>query len=57
MKRAEFINIKYLIDHAEDIINNTEVIFPYWQWLATRNPVDDSAILRDIWKRIEKKTA
>ena len=46
MKRAEFINIDYLKKHAEEIINNTDVVFPYWQWLATRTPTKDDDFLR-----------
>ncbi len=55
MKRAEFINKNYLLLHSEEIINNTDVLFPYWQWLATRNPVEDDDYLRRIWERIEQK--
>lgn len=55
MKRAKFINIDFLIRHSEEIINNTDVLFPYWQWLATRNPIEDDDHLSGIWKRIEQK--
>lgn len=55
MKRAEIININYLVDHAEDIINNTTVLFPQWLWRKTRNPVSDGEQLQDIWDRMYQK--
>ncbi|WP_295612115.1 hypothetical protein [uncultured Methanobrevibacter sp.] len=54
MKRAEFINIDYLVDHAEEIINNTDVLFPYWQWLSSKKSTDGED-LQYIWKAIERK--
>lgn len=42
MKRAEFININYLVDHADDIINNTKVLFPEWLWSKSQLPDDGS---------------
>ncbi|WP_296807661.1 hypothetical protein [uncultured Methanobrevibacter sp.] len=54
MKRAVLININYLVDHAEDIINNTDVLLP--QWLCTRSEsYNDGVILKDIWRRIKQK--
>ena len=54
MKRAQFINIHYLIDHAEDIINNTDVLFPEWLWRLSKESTD-GPILQDIWKRMYQK--
>ena len=54
MKRATFINKDYLLLHAEEIINNTDVLFPYWQWLATKSCKHEDP-LKTIWERIEQK--
>lgn len=54
MKRAEWINTDYLLNHAEDIINNTKVLFPEWLVRKTQS-FDDGDILSDIWERIRKK--
>ncbi|MBQ6099281.1 MAG: hypothetical protein IJL02_05395 [Methanobrevibacter sp.] len=55
MKRAEVINRNYLVDHAEDIINNTDVIFPYWLWSGSHSETTDGEFLLNIFKRIEQK--
>ena len=54
MKRAEFFNINYLLDHADEVINNTDVLLPEWILWATES-YDDGAVLKDIWKRMRKK--
>ena len=54
MKRAEFININYLTNHADDIINNTKVLFPEWLWDRSQLP-DDGEYLKDIFAQIKQK--
>ena len=54
MKRAEWINTNYLLNHAEDIINNTDVLFPEWLWSRSQLP-DDEEYLKDIFKQIQRK--
>lgn len=54
MKRAEGINRVYLTNHAEDIINNTDVLFPEWLWSRAQLP-DDGEYLKDIFKQIQRK--
>ena len=54
MKRAELINIAYLTNHAEEIINNTDVLFPEWLWRRSKLSTDDD-ILQDIWDCIQRK--
>lgn len=53
MKRAEHINMNYLITHKEDIINNTTVLFP--QWLVSCLEFDENDAYRDIWRRMHQK--
>ena len=43
-----------MVNHAEEIINNTDVLFPYWLWSSSQS-YDDGEFLLDIFKRIEKK--
>lgn len=54
MKRAVIININYLINHAEEIINNTTVLFPEWLYRRSKNSTDGN-ILQDIWRRMYQK--
>lgn len=54
MKRAIFFNIPYLLDHADEIINNTDVLLPEWILHATETP-DDGDVLKDIWNRMRQK--
>lgn len=54
MKRAEGINRVYLTNHAEEIINNTDVLFPEWLWRHAQLP-DDGEYLKDIFKQIQRK--
>lgn len=53
MKRADLININYLINHAEEIINNTDVLFP--EWLIASIEYSDDENLRFIWKCMYQK--
>ena len=53
MKRTKFLNLKYLLLHAEDIINNTEVLAP--QWLFSCLEFDEEYKYRDIYKQMFKK--
>lgn len=53
MKRAKFLNLKYLLLHAEDIINNTEVLSP--QWLFSCLEFDEEYKYRDIYNQMFKK--
>ena len=55
MKRAVAINRNYLVDYAEDIINNTDVVFPYGLWQLSHSKSTDGEFLLDIFKCIEKK--
>jgi len=54
MKRAEWININYLVDHADEIINRNDVLFPQWLFHRSQS-YNDGAVLKDIWKRLERK--
>ena len=54
MKRAEWINTNYLVKHAENIINNTRVLFPEWLVRKTRS-YDDGDYLQNIWERMYQK--
>ena len=54
MKRAVLIDRTYLINHSEDIINNTSVLFPEWLWRRSKCS-DDGEILQDIWRRMHQK--
>ena len=53
MKRAEHINMNYLITHKEDIINNTNVLFP--QGLVSCLEFDENDAYRDIWRGMHQK--
>lgn len=55
MKRATSINIPYLVDHSEEIINRTDVLFPYWLWQRSHSPTVDKEELLIIFRRIEQK--
>ena len=54
MKRAEGIDRVYLTNHAEEIINNTDVVFHEWLWRQAQLP-DDGEYLKDIFKQIQRK--
>ena len=54
MKRAVSIDRTYLINHSEDIINNTSVLFAQWLWGQSKCS-DDGEILQDIWRRMYQK--
>lgn len=54
MKRAEGIDRVYLTNHAEEIINNTDVLFPEWLWMRAQLP-DDGEYLKDIFEQIRRK--
>ncbi len=56
MKRAKFLNLKYLLLHAEDIINNTEVLSP--QWLFSCLEFDEEYKYRgknETWEEAEDR--
>ncbi|MGN0176648.1 MAG: hypothetical protein ACI389_02300 [Methanobrevibacter sp.] len=53
MKRAILINIPYLLNHSEEIINNTSVLSP--RWLFSFLEFDENKKYRDIWKQMYQK--
>ena len=53
MKRANRLNLDYLLLHSNEIIEDTSILSPQWMFLGLRFSPNDTH--RDIWRRMYQK--
>ena len=53
MKRANRLNLDYLLLHSNEIIEDTSILSPQWMFLGLEFSPNDN--LRNIWSRMYQK--